>query len=64
MDNAMEAPDALEVRDLLVGERKSSDVVRETIAHLLRAGMSPAQMLAEIPTLSEAQVRAVIAAVN
>jgi hypothetical protein len=60
-NNAMERPDPLAARDLLVGEHKSSDVVREAIAAELRAGRSPAALLGEIPSLSEHQVREAMA---
>jgi uncharacterized protein (DUF433 family) len=62
MENAMEHPDPLAVRDLLVGERKSSDVLLEAITEALRSGMTPAAILAECPTLSEQQVRRAIEA--
>jgi hypoxanthine phosphoribosyltransferase len=64
MDNQMEFADPFEARDLLVAEGKSSDVVREVVAGLLRGGMTPAQLLAEVPTLSEGQIRAALATMN
>lgn len=57
MYDRTEAPDPLALRDLLVDERKSSDVLRESIAAMLRAGWTPGRLLAEVPTLSEHQVR-------
>lgn len=56
MNTATEPPDAFADRDLLVAER-SPDVIREVLGRMLRAGASPEQLLADVPTLSERQVR-------
>jgi hypothetical protein len=57
----MEPTDAYAARDLLVDERKSRDVLREAIAAELRAGRTPVELLAEVPTLSERLVREAMA---
>ena len=62
MQQTMEPPDPLAERDLLVAET-THDVTRQVLLDLLARGMSPAAILAEIPTVAEADVRAAMAAV-